>query len=127
MKSTPHYQSCSTLTQYSHSCDNVFCGVISAVYCNCCVVVVQAILKSTESVGFCSGVILKENLVLTTAQCAQKYVNFQVAVGECSSWGIMSSLQAQAPLVVEVVCVCVCVCVRVCVHSFLRVCARVCF
>ncbi|XP_038845491.1 coagulation factor X-like [Salvelinus namaycush] len=42
----------------------------------------QAILKSTESVGFCSGVILKENLVLTTAQCAQKYVNFQVAVGK---------------------------------------------
>ncbi|KAK6312281.1 hypothetical protein J4Q44_G00179450 [Coregonus suidteri] len=42
----------------------------------------QAILKSAESVGFCSGVILKENLVLTTAQCAQKYINFQVAVGK---------------------------------------------
>lgn len=42
----------------------------------------QAILKSAESSGFCSGVILKENLVLTTAQCANKYSSFQVAVGK---------------------------------------------
>ncbi|KAJ7989348.1 hypothetical protein DPEC_G00303600 [Dallia pectoralis] len=42
----------------------------------------QALLKSAESVGFCSAVILKENMVLTTAQCAQKYNNFQVAVGK---------------------------------------------
>lgn len=42
----------------------------------------QALLKSSESEGFCSGVILKENLVLTSAKCAKKYINFQVAVGE---------------------------------------------
>ncbi|KAM6957355.1 protein Z, vitamin K-dependent plasma glycoprotein a [Aplochiton taeniatus] len=42
----------------------------------------QAILKSAESAGFCSGVILKENLVLTSAQCASKYSSFQVAVGK---------------------------------------------
>ena len=42
----------------------------------------QALLKSSESAGFCSGVILKENLVLTSAQCANKYSTFQVAVGE---------------------------------------------
>uniref|UniRef100_UPI003AACC9C4 protein Z, vitamin K-dependent plasma glycoprotein a n=1 Tax=Centroberyx gerrardi TaxID=166262 RepID=UPI003AACC9C4 len=42
----------------------------------------QAILKSAESAGFCSGVILKENLVLTSAQCANKYSTFQVAVGK---------------------------------------------
>uniref|UniRef100_A0A3P9LBT7 Protein Z, vitamin K-dependent plasma glycoprotein a n=1 Tax=Oryzias latipes TaxID=8090 RepID=A0A3P9LBT7_ORYLA len=42
----------------------------------------QALLKSAESSGFCSGVILKENLVLTTAQCANKYSSFQVAVGK---------------------------------------------
>lgn len=42
----------------------------------------QAILKSTESVGFCSGVILKENLVLTSAQCARRYSSFQVGVGK---------------------------------------------
>ncbi|XP_067089809.1 protein Z, vitamin K-dependent plasma glycoprotein a [Osmerus mordax] len=42
----------------------------------------QAILKSAESSGFCSGVILKENLVLTTAHCASKYNSFQVAVGK---------------------------------------------
>lgn len=35
------------------------------------------------SVGFCSGVIFKENMVLTTAQCVRKYSDFQVAVGEC--------------------------------------------
>ncbi|XP_029913891.1 protein Z, vitamin K-dependent plasma glycoprotein a [Myripristis murdjan] len=42
----------------------------------------QAILKSAGSAGFCSGVILKENLVLTSAQCAHKYDSFQVAVGK---------------------------------------------
>ncbi|KAM3597669.1 uncharacterized protein V6R79_007791 [Siganus canaliculatus] len=42
----------------------------------------QALLKSAESTGFCSGVILKENLVLTSAQCANKYSSFQVAVGK---------------------------------------------
>lgn len=41
----------------------------------------QALLRSTESTGFCSGVILKENLVLTTAQCVNKYDTFQVVVG----------------------------------------------
>lgn len=45
----------------------------------------QALLKSPESAGFCSGVILKENLVLTSAQCANKYRNIQVAVGKRSS------------------------------------------
>ncbi|XP_026179857.1 protein Z, vitamin K-dependent plasma glycoprotein a [Mastacembelus armatus] len=44
----------------------------------------QALLKSSESAGFCSGVILKENLVLTSAQCASKYSDFQVAVGKRS-------------------------------------------
>ncbi|CAL8274352.1 unnamed protein product [Lota lota] len=42
----------------------------------------QAILKSAESPGFCSGVILKENMVLTSAQCARKYNSFTVAVGK---------------------------------------------
>ncbi|XP_036407925.1 protein Z, vitamin K-dependent plasma glycoprotein a [Megalops cyprinoides] len=42
----------------------------------------QALLSSEESAGFCSGVILKEDLVLTTAQCAFKYPRFQVAVGK---------------------------------------------
>uniref|UniRef100_UPI0037E77DF3 protein Z, vitamin K-dependent plasma glycoprotein a n=1 Tax=Semicossyphus pulcher TaxID=241346 RepID=UPI0037E77DF3 len=45
----------------------------------------QALLKSSESAGFCSGVILKENLVLTTAQCAKKYASFQVAVGKLTT------------------------------------------
>ncbi|XP_054861078.1 protein Z, vitamin K-dependent plasma glycoprotein a isoform X2 [Amphiprion ocellaris] len=45
----------------------------------------QALLKSSESDGFCSGVILKENLVLTSAQCATKYPSFQVAVGKRST------------------------------------------
>ncbi|KAI1884460.1 hypothetical protein AGOR_G00226620 [Albula goreensis] len=42
----------------------------------------QALLRSEESSGFCSGVILKENLVLTTAQCASKFPRFQVVVGK---------------------------------------------
>lgn len=42
----------------------------------------QALLKSSESEGgYCSGVILKANLVLTSAQCANKYVDFKVVVG----------------------------------------------
>ncbi|KAF6732481.1 Venom prothrombin activator vestarin-D1 [Oryzias melastigma] len=41
----------------------------------------QALLKITESPGYCSGVIIKENLVLTTAECGNKYKDFQVAVG----------------------------------------------
>uniref|UniRef100_A0A1A8I1M9 Protein Z, vitamin K-dependent plasma glycoprotein a n=1 Tax=Nothobranchius kuhntae TaxID=321403 RepID=A0A1A8I1M9_NOTKU len=45
----------------------------------------QALLKSSESAGFCSGVILKENLVLTSAQCANRYSSFQVAVGKRST------------------------------------------
>ncbi|XP_072224819.1 protein Z, vitamin K-dependent plasma glycoprotein a [Leuresthes tenuis] len=45
----------------------------------------QALLKSPESAGYCSGVILKENLVLTSAQCASKYISFQVAVGKRST------------------------------------------
>lgn len=45
----------------------------------------QALLKSSESTGFCSGVILKENLVLTSAQCANKYPSFQVVVGKRSA------------------------------------------
>nr|XP_046272314.1 protein Z, vitamin K-dependent plasma glycoprotein a [Scatophagus argus] len=47
----------------------------------------QALLKSSESAGFCSGVILKENLVLTSAQCAKKYSSFQVVVGKSSVVG----------------------------------------
>ncbi|CAJ1074996.1 coagulation factor X-like [Xyrichtys novacula] len=42
----------------------------------------QALLRNTQSAGFCSGVILKENLVLTSAQCASKYESFQVSVGK---------------------------------------------
>ncbi|KAG5263197.1 hypothetical protein AALO_G00283660 [Alosa alosa] len=42
----------------------------------------QALLRSSESSGFCSGVILKEKLVLTTAQCVNKYSGFQVSVGK---------------------------------------------
>uniref|UniRef100_G3PC46 Protein Z, vitamin K-dependent plasma glycoprotein a n=1 Tax=Gasterosteus aculeatus aculeatus TaxID=481459 RepID=G3PC46_GASAC len=45
----------------------------------------QALLKAPESAGFCSGVILKENLVLTSAQCTKKYKSFQVAVGKRST------------------------------------------
>lgn len=41
----------------------------------------QALLKSGESAGYCSGVILKSNMVLTSAQCAKKYTDFQVVVG----------------------------------------------
>lgn len=44
----------------------------------------QAFLFSPESAGFCSGVILKDNLVLTTAQCVTKYGSYQVAVGKRS-------------------------------------------
>ncbi|XP_061830196.1 protein Z, vitamin K-dependent plasma glycoprotein a [Nerophis lumbriciformis] len=42
----------------------------------------QALLKSSDSEGFCSGVILKENLVLTSARCATKHNSFQVVVGK---------------------------------------------
>ncbi|KAM6914014.1 protein Z, vitamin K-dependent plasma glycoprotein a [Lycodopsis pacificus] len=42
----------------------------------------QAVLKSSESAAYCSGVILKENLVLTSARCANKYESFQVQVGK---------------------------------------------
>ncbi|XP_076844829.1 protein Z, vitamin K-dependent plasma glycoprotein a [Brachyhypopomus gauderio] len=42
----------------------------------------QALLRGTSSKGFCSGVILRHNLVLTTAQCANKHSDFQVAVGK---------------------------------------------
>ncbi|XP_077475027.1 protein Z, vitamin K-dependent plasma glycoprotein a [Stigmatopora argus] len=42
----------------------------------------QALLKSSQSEGFCSGVILKENLVLTSAQCTSKYDSFRVSVGK---------------------------------------------
>ncbi|XP_067293431.1 protein Z, vitamin K-dependent plasma glycoprotein a [Pseudorasbora parva] len=41
----------------------------------------QALLRQGSS-GFCSGVILKEKLILTTAQCVRKYSEFQVAVGK---------------------------------------------
>lgn len=41
----------------------------------------QVLLKSGESAGYCSGVILKSNMVLTSAQCAKKYIDFQVVVG----------------------------------------------
>ncbi|KAK2915733.1 hypothetical protein Q8A67_000107 [Cirrhinus molitorella] len=41
----------------------------------------QAMLRQGTS-GFCSGVIFKENMVLTTAQCCRKYSDFQVAVGK---------------------------------------------
>ncbi|XP_029945000.1 protein Z, vitamin K-dependent plasma glycoprotein a [Salarias fasciatus] len=44
----------------------------------------HAFLKSPESAGFCSGVILKDNLVLTTAQCVTKYDSYQVAVDKRS-------------------------------------------
>ncbi|KAM8824491.1 protein Z, vitamin K-dependent plasma glycoprotein a [Synchiropus picturatus] len=42
----------------------------------------QAMLKDYGSEDFCSGVILKENLVLTSAQCASKFKTFQVVVGK---------------------------------------------
>ncbi|TSP90485.1 Coagulation factor X [Bagarius yarrelli] len=42
----------------------------------------QALLRNSGSSGFCSGVIIKENFVLTTAQCAHKHADFQVAVGK---------------------------------------------
>ncbi|XP_028842602.1 protein Z, vitamin K-dependent plasma glycoprotein a [Denticeps clupeoides] len=42
----------------------------------------QALLRNSESTGFCGGVILKENLILTTAQCVSKYSEFHVAVGK---------------------------------------------
>ncbi|XP_068192745.1 protein Z, vitamin K-dependent plasma glycoprotein a [Antennarius striatus] len=45
----------------------------------------QALLKSSESPGYCSGVILKENLVLTSAQCVRKHTSFQVSVGKRST------------------------------------------
>uniref|UniRef100_A0A3Q2QPG9 Protein Z, vitamin K-dependent plasma glycoprotein a n=1 Tax=Fundulus heteroclitus TaxID=8078 RepID=A0A3Q2QPG9_FUNHE len=45
----------------------------------------QALLMSPGSAAYCSGVILKENLVLTTAQCANKYTSFTLAVGKRST------------------------------------------
>lgn len=42
----------------------------------------QAVLSNSGSNGFCSGVILKDNLILTTAQCVLKNSDFQVAVGK---------------------------------------------
>ncbi|XP_068435452.1 protein Z, vitamin K-dependent plasma glycoprotein a [Clinocottus analis] len=45
----------------------------------------QALLTNAESPIYCSGVILKENLVLTSAQCAKKYSSFQVVVGKLDS------------------------------------------
>ncbi|KAG9263971.1 venom prothrombin activator vestarin-D1-like [Astyanax mexicanus] len=42
----------------------------------------QAVLRISGSSGFCSGVILKDNLILTTAQCVRKYGDFEVAVGK---------------------------------------------
>ncbi|XP_058263324.1 protein Z, vitamin K-dependent plasma glycoprotein a [Hemibagrus wyckioides] len=42
----------------------------------------QALLRNSGSGGFCSGVIIKENFVLTTAQCALKHNDFQVALGK---------------------------------------------
>lgn len=59
----------------------------------------QALLKSSESTGFCSGVILKENLVLTSAQCANKYSTFQVSVGKRS----VSSEVGEQTLYVKIV------------------------
>ncbi|XP_030645708.1 protein Z, vitamin K-dependent plasma glycoprotein a [Chanos chanos] len=41
----------------------------------------QALLKSPASGSFCNGVILKENLILTTAYCASKHNDIQVVVG----------------------------------------------
>ncbi|XP_068606010.1 protein Z, vitamin K-dependent plasma glycoprotein a [Brachionichthys hirsutus] len=45
----------------------------------------QALLKSSESAGYCSGVILGRKLVLTSARCANKHAAFQVAVGKRSA------------------------------------------
>ncbi|XP_028267734.1 protein Z, vitamin K-dependent plasma glycoprotein a [Parambassis ranga] len=45
----------------------------------------QALLKSFTSGPFCSGVILEEKLVLTSAQCARKYDSFQVTVGKLNA------------------------------------------
>ncbi|KAB5565383.1 hypothetical protein PHYPO_G00240710 [Pangasianodon hypophthalmus] len=42
----------------------------------------QALLRNSGSNGFCSGVIIKDNFVLTTAQCVRKHTDFQVAVGK---------------------------------------------
>ncbi|KAJ8251514.1 hypothetical protein GJAV_G00222170 [Gymnothorax javanicus] len=42
----------------------------------------QALLLAEDLTGFCGGVILKENLILTTAQCATKNSRFRVAVGK---------------------------------------------
>ncbi|XP_060767047.1 protein Z, vitamin K-dependent plasma glycoprotein a [Neoarius graeffei] len=42
----------------------------------------QALLHNSKLNGFCSGVIIKENFVLTTAQCVLKYTDFSVAVGK---------------------------------------------
>ncbi|CAI5675386.1 unnamed protein product [Oreochromis niloticus] len=60
----------------------------------------QAVLVSSVSAGFCSGVILKENFVLTTAQCANKYQSFQVVVGKDGS---SSSNTEQQTLYVKVI------------------------
>ncbi|XP_018598469.2 protein Z, vitamin K-dependent plasma glycoprotein a [Scleropages formosus] len=40
------------------------------------------VLLQSEVGPFCNGVILKENLVLTTAQCANTYSSFKVVVGK---------------------------------------------
>ncbi|XP_034045954.1 protein Z, vitamin K-dependent plasma glycoprotein a [Thalassophryne amazonica] len=62
------------LTNVHNNYEGLSCGLMECPW--------QALLRTSESVGFCSGVILKENLVLTTAQCANKYHTFHVAVGK---------------------------------------------
>lgn len=71
----------SSLSAWEGRQSTIISGDFEGVSCNSGECPWQAILKSAESPGFCSGVILKENLVLTTAQCANKHSSIQVTVG----------------------------------------------
>ncbi|KAI4876906.1 hypothetical protein NFI96_030216 [Prochilodus magdalenae] len=72
----------SSLSQWDNRQSNNLKSDYQGLTCNAEECPWQALLRSSGSNGFCSGVILKENLVLTTAQCVRKYTDFQVAVGK---------------------------------------------
>ncbi|XP_042360995.1 protein Z, vitamin K-dependent plasma glycoprotein a [Plectropomus leopardus] len=71
----------SSLTQWESRLSSNTRSNFEGLTCNLSECPWQALLKNSDSTGFCSGIILKENLVLTTAQCASKYRSFKVTVG----------------------------------------------
>ncbi|NXK95272.1 PROZ protein, partial [Formicarius rufipectus] len=49
--------------------------------CYCLFPLSQVLLLNSEGKGFCGGVLLKSNFVLTTAECALLHSNFEIRVG----------------------------------------------